>query len=507
MLESFIEAAGSLLTLETALSILIGSFVGLVVGALPGLGAVVAVVLLLPLSFQFGAGPGVILLVSAYTSAEYGGSISSVLLRIPGTPAAVVTMLDGVPLRRKEGSQKALSLTLIASTIGGLFGAVVLTVLSVPLASVALRFSDPEFFLLGLVGLFAVTALAGKSKARTGIGVVLGLLLGTVGVDAATGVQRFTFGQTGLYEGLDMITVVVGLFAVTEVFAMARGTDDGLLAESTSAAALVGKRASFSEVVRLWKPLAVGSTIGSTVGVFPGMGAGPAAWLSYAAARSASRRYDEFGHGNPEGVVAPEAANNAAVGGAMVPVLAFGIPGSASMAVVMGALIVKGIVPGPRTFTENPVLVYSIFLGFGAAVVGMYLCGRLLTPLIARLIRVPRHYLVPIITVTSLMGVYSATTQVLPIWIMLGVAVAALWFREASISLPGVVLGFVLSPIIEESLRRSLSLSDGDFMIFLTRPYSIGIIVVTSLAGLILWAVQKKVRSAEAKLVSSSTMS
>lgn len=469
---------GALLSLQSLGAILFGTMVGLVIGTLPGLGATVAVVLLLPLTYSMSPLASILMLIAAYQGSEYGGSISSIILGIPGTPAAVATVIDGNAMARKDLAGKALGYSLAASTLGGLLGGLVLIFLAVPLAKLAVRFSDPEFFLIGVAGLIAVGALSSRNAVKSALSVLLGLMVGTIGLDAFMGIPRFTFGRLELLEGVGMIALLTGLFAFSEIFAI---ISLELNKRFSSGSARLKTGLTWAEMRSIARPALLGSAIGSIVGLFPGMGAGPASWFAYIQAKRMSRRPQEFGKGSPEGIAAPEAANNATVGGALVPLLALGIPGSPSTAIILGAFIIHGIQPGPNLFAASPDLVMGLFYGFLLATVAMYVAGRLVTNLFARALTISNSYLVPMVLILSIIGIFASHGLFFDLWLALGVGVLAFFLRRLDYSLPSFILAFILSPIIEESLRRTMLLSGGELTIFVTRPYSLAILVLIAL--------------------------
>lgn len=479
-------------------AIVFGTMAGLIIGALPGLGATIAVVLLLPLTYSMTPLASVLMLLAAYQGAEYGGSISSIILGIPGTPASVVTVIDGNAMARRDMAGKALGYSLAASTLGGIIGGIVLVFLAVPLARLAVRFADPEFFLIGIAGLIAVGALGTGSFIKSLISVLLGLLIGTIGMDGFTGVPRFSFGTLELLEGVGMIALMTGLFAFTEIFSIISNEINKRFASSTTR---LSTGLTWSEMRRIAPASLRGSVIGSIVGIFPGMGAGPASWFAYISAKRSSRHPEEFGHGSPEGIAAPEAANNATVGGAMVPLLALGIPGSPSTAIILGAFIIHGIQPGPNLFSANAELVKGLLYGFLLATVVMYVAGRLVTNVFARVLTVSNSYLIPVVLGLSIVGVYASHGLFFDLWLALGVGVLAYFLKRLDYSLPSFILAFILSPIIEASLRRSMLLSGDSLEIFVKRPYSLGILILIVLfIGASIWTRMRAGRAAKTKV-------
>lgn len=465
----------SLFTLTNILIILLGTMVGLFIGSLPGLGASVSIVLLLPLTFNLPPLAAILLLVSAYQAAEYGGSISSIILGVPGTPAAAATILDGNALSKKGSPGKALIYSLTASSIGGLFGGAVLLFFAEPIARFALQMSAPEFFLIGVLGLVAVASISSSDPMKSLISVLLGLMLGTVGIDMFAAVSRFTLGRPELMDGISIVALLVGMYAISEIFTMISKDLNGGYTPDTKG---LKTRLTFNEFKKIIKPTAIGSTIGSIIGVFPGMGAGSSSWFAYIAAKKASKNPESFGTGNPEGIVAPESANNATVGGALVPLLSLGIPGSPATAIIMGAFIVHGIRPGPNIFSSNTNLVYGIFFGFILATFAMYFLGRLITPLFSRILTVPIRILIPAVFILSIIGVYASDKMFFYLWFAIIIGIISFFLKGLNYSIPALFLAFVLSPIIEENLRRSLIISQGSYSVFFTRLYSIILLLI-----------------------------
>ena len=477
----------SLFTLTNLAYIFLGRFVGLLMGAIPGLGAIMAIVFLLPLTYNLEPVTAILLLLAAFQAAEYGGSISAIVLGIPGTPTAAATVLDGNALARSSSPGKALAYSLTASTIGGLAGGLVLLFLSVPFANFAIKLSASEFFLLGLLGMLAVPAVSSGKLVKSLIAAVLGLMTATIGMDMFTGSTRFTMGVPDLMEGIGIITLMVGLFAFPEIFQIIK---DDLYVKYVSNSKGLKTSISFKEFKSVSKSIGIGSTYGSILGILPGFGAVAASWFSYATVKKISKDPDSFGKGNPEGIAAPEAANNATVGGAMVPLLALGIPGSVGIAVIMGAFIIHGIQPGPLIFKNDSNLVYGIMFGFLLTTIAMFILGKALTPVFSRVLTVPNTVLVPIIALLSIVAIYAESGSSFNLWIALLIGLAGFFLKLLDYSLASFVIAFVLGPIIEENFIRALILSEGSYSIFFTRPMSLVILLII-LAVLIVPVVQK----------------
>ena len=458
-------------TWQALLVIPVGTIVGIIFGVLPGIGTSVSIALVLPFTFKLSPAMSLLLLAAVYLAGEYGGSISAILLGAPGTPAASATVLDGYALNRKGQPTKALAYSIFASTIGGFVGVLVLVFLSGPVAAAAISFGPPEFFALGIFGLTAVASLSGGSVVRGGISVAFGLLLSTIGIDVFTGYPRFAFGKPVLFNGIPLLPVLIGLFAISEVFRLV-GEEWG--AKKRYDVARLGQRIwlSWREFRRVSLPIALGSVIGSFIGIFPGLGAGPASWIAYTQARNVSKRPETFGEGNPEGIAAPESANNAAVGGALIPLLTLGIPGSPATAVMLGALIIQGVQPGPDIFAKHPDVIYGLFVGLLIATVVLGLFALMFTKLFAQVVRVPIGVLAPMIMFVALTGAFVLRGLLSDVWFTLMFGVIGYAMRKFDFSLPAGVLGFILGPMIERNLRRTLLISNGDYAPFVTHPIS-----------------------------------
>lgn len=474
-MESLAQDLLNLFTVTNMLCILLGTVVGMVFGALPGLGTVIAVALLLPVTFTLPPLAGILMLLATYQAGEYGGSISAILLGVPGTPQAAATVIDGHPMAMNESPGKALSFSLLSSSIGGIFGGLVLIFVSVPLARFALNFGSPEYFLLGVIGLMAVGLLSGRDKVKSMISVVLGLMAGTVGVDTLTGVNRATFNQPELMDGINLVAFLVGMFAISELFIM---ISKGLNIRYATDYDRLKTGLSAKEVKSIAKPTAIGSLIGAGTGILPGIGGGASCWFAYAVVSKMSKTPEAFGKGSAEGIAAPESSNNASAGGALVPFMALGIPGSAAVAIIMGAFIMHGIQPGPNVFTAERDLVYGIFYGFILTTVAMYLIGRLLTPVFARVLVIPNSFLVATVLVLCLIGIYASKSAFFDLWLALGIGVVFYILKRLQYSVSSVIIAYVLAPIIEENFRRSLTLSNGNYEVFVSSPYSIALVIM-----------------------------
>ena len=446
-----------------------GVLLGTFIGVLPGIGPLAAVAMLLPVSFHLPPAAALVLLAGVYYGAEYGGSTAAILLNIPGTPSSAVTALDGYPMARQGRAGVALVLTAVASFAGGIAGVVVIALLSPALAGFALRFGPAEYFAVMVLGLVAATIVGGTGVVRGLAMVCLGLLLGTVGVDISSGVTRFTGGIPELRDGIGLVVVAMGLFGVAEVIASARG---GTLSHATQPLGWRKLLPGAADWRRFPGPALRGAGVGAFFGTLPGTGQTVASFIGYALEKRLSRHRDEFGKGAVEGVVVPEAANNAAAQTAFIPTLTLGIPGSTTMALMLGALMIHGITPGPRLIADHPGLFWGLVVSFVFGNLFLLVLNIPLVGLWARLLRVPHGFLYPLVIVLLCVGVYSLRLSLFDVWLTLGFGVLGYAMRLWRFEPAPLLIGFVLGPMMEEYFRRAMLLSRGDPMVFLQRPGS-----------------------------------
>ncbi|WP_439120074.1 tripartite tricarboxylate transporter permease [Marivita sp.] len=460
----------------------VGVFLGTFIGVLPGVGPLAAVAMLLPVSFYLPPETALVMLAGVYYGAEYGGSIASILLNIPGTPSASVTCLDGYPMARDGRAGVALFSTAIASFFGAIFGVVVMVLLSPALAEFALLFGPAEYFAVMVLGLVAASVVSTSGALRGVMMVCLGILLGTVGVDINSGETRFVVGMPELRDGVSLVVVAMGLFGISEVMVSARGATRSYATERISMSKFLPTRA---EWLRSVGPAIRGSAVGSFFGTLPGTGQTVASFVGYALEKRISPRGDKFGTGQIEGVVVPEAANNAAAQTAFIPTLTLGIPGSTTMALMLGALMIHGITPGPRLISEHPELFWGLIVSFLFGNLFLLILNIPLIGLWVRLLRVPHYYLYPTVVVLICVGVYSIDNSIFDIWMTLAFGVLGYVLRLFRFEPAPLLIGFVLGPMMEEFFRRAMLLSRGDPTVFLERPGSaalLGIALVLLLA-------------------------
>ena len=450
-----------------------GCFIGTLIGALPGLGPANGVAILIPLSFSLGldANSALILLTAVYAGAMYGGRISSILLNIPGDGPALMTTLDGYPMARQGRAAEALLLSAVASFIGAFISLIGLVFFAPMLAGVALRFGPPEYVALYGLTFAALGGVTGKSTAKTLIAIALGLLIATVGIDRTSGVPRYTFGVLELYDGVDYLIALVGLFAIAELLLFSE-TDERRQAKPIARNRL---RIDFRELFSTLPSALRASLIGFAAGVLPGAGASLGSFMSYTIEKRISGRRGRFGTGDPKGVVAPEAGNNAAANGALLPMLTLGVPGSGTTAVLLALLVSLNITPGPLIFQQNGELVFTVI---GALAIGNLILFLMNVPMVgvfARILAIPPHHLMPVVGLIAMLGTYALSHSITDVYLTIAFGVAGYFLRRLEIPLVPVIVAMLLGPELEVALHHSLALSNGDWMILLDSPLAISL--------------------------------
>lgn len=470
--------------------IIAGNVLGILFGVIPGLTATMGMAIFLPMTFPMSEVNGMLFLIGIFVGACYAGSIPAILVNIPGTPSAIATGFDGYRMAQKGEAGRAIGYSTLSSALGGLFGVLILVFAAPVLASLALKFGAHEYTGIALLGISIVSYISFGSTLKGLIGGIIGLLLASIGQDVITGYPRFAFGSKDLEAGLEMIPVMVGFFGVTEVLIK--------MEQTTEAKVVVAKirkvLPSLSRLVRMSPMMAVSSLIGTFIGAVPAAGGAIASMAAYGIQKRFSKRSREYGTGIAEGVVAAEAANNAAVGGALVPMLSLGIPGDPQTAILIGALMIHGLAPGPMLFTTRPDLVSTIYLGNVVSVGIFTIIGLAGARYFAHLIRVPRHYLLPAIMIFCIIGSFAIRNTVFDIWVLLACGLFGYLLLKIGIMPAPIILGFVLGPILEDNFRRALIISHGDWSTFFTRPISLILLLLNLmiLIGPYLMAVGKR---------------
>ena len=469
-----------LMTPANGAALVVGLVVGMLVAVLPGLTLVMGVVLALPFTYGMGVTPAIVLLTAMYLSGTYGGAFTSILFRIPGEPLDVPLLWDGYSMARQGQPALALGWTLLGALWGGLITAVSAVALAVPFAKFALRFDAPEYFTIVLFGLSGVTALGGNSLPKALISLCVGLLLATVGVDDTYGADRFTFGVPILKDGIEYLTVMVGAYGLGEVLAR---MEQGFVTPPMQADGKVETRLPrWKEVWRLRPSIARSSLIGVLCGIVPGAGATVGSFVAYGAEAQYGKRRDQLGTGIPEGIIAPQVASTATVGGHMVPLLALGIPGSGATAVILGAFLLHGVQPGPQIFQTEAAMVYTIFASMFAAVIGMCLLGYFAIKPLIRVLELPESVTSAFVALFCFVGAYSARNSLTDLWMIVIFGVIGYLFERYRFPIAPMVLGAILGPIAETAFMTSMISYKNDWTVFFTRPISGVVMAMTILA-------------------------
>ena len=465
------------LTPENLFLCAIGVIAGTLVGALPGIGPAGATAILLPATFKLGPVGALIMLAGIYYGTQYGGTITSVLMKIPGESSSVVTMFDGNPLARQGKAGLALGLAAIGSFVGGTLSILGLMLFGPPLANLALMLGPAEYFSLMILALSLVSAFTGASLIRALISMVLGLLIALVGQDVMTGSPRLTFGMTGLLDGIEFLPVGVGLFGLCEIIqSFQKKRDYEIIKTNISFFNVLPTLRELRETIG---SMLRGSTIGFFVGLFPGAGPTVSSFLAYGVEQRISKHPEKFGHGALQGVAAPESSNNAATGGQMVPMLSLGLPSSPTTAILLASLIMFGLKPGPTLFNDAPDVVWGLMASMYIGNVMLVIINLACIPLIVMMMDRVKNYMALIILLLSVIGVYGYRNDVLDVWIMLAFALIGLGLRELKIPETPAILGLLLGGPAESSLRQALVISDGSLSIFVTRPISATFLCLT----------------------------
>ena len=481
-MEFFSEGIVAALHPSTLLFTTAGVVLGLVISAMPGLTVSMAVVLLLPFTFYLESGPSLGLMLGVFVGGMAGGAISAILINIPGNPASVITNVDGYPMTRKGRADLALGIAFLSSVLGGLFGLLFLMLVAPQLAEFALLFGAPEQAMLVLLGLTLVAGFSEGALIRGLVSAGIGLAVATVGLDPISGSPRYTFDTVIFQQGISFIPVMIGMFAIpVAIRCLGRNSADTPAVANLAVHPLVGIVEAIGKLKILIGCIVRSSAIGAIIGAIPGTGSAIAATLGYQyAERFSKNRETPFGEGHPEGVSAPEAANSALTGGALIPMLILGIPGDPVTAVMLGALIIQGLTPGPLLFQNSPEVVYGLFGSYGVALVVLLAVAFVGIPFFVRAVRIPVRILMPMIVLLCVIGSYALKNSVLDVWIMLFFGILAFFMQKWNYPILPLLLALILGPILEEQFRMSLVIGLGDPFIFFKKPISLAFILLTA---------------------------
>ncbi len=477
MIEGILIGLTTALTFQNILMVMVGCFFGTIIGMLPGLGPMTAIALMIPITYGFDPATGLILMAGVYYGAVFGGSTSSILLNAPGVPGTVATSFDGYPMAQQGKAGKALAIAFMAPS----------------LSKVSLSFRSPDYFALMILGLTAIAAFSSKGQfLKAMMMVVLGLMLASVGQDSLSDITRFTFNNMNLTDGISFVLVVMATFAMSEALTIIlKRNDPTSAAKQVSLTELGSIKINKEERTKMYKTIPRSSAIGFLIGVLPGAGATIASFLAYGMERNvvSDEEKEKFGKGSVNGLSAPETANNAACSGSFVPMLTLGIPGSGTTAVMLGALLGFGVQPGPRLYMTNPEIFWSIIMSMYIGMVILLILNLPLIPYIARILAVPKNYLIPLILFFSVTGIYVMSFNNFDIYLMIGIAVVATFLRLYDFPMPPLILAFVLGGLMEENLRRSLLLSNGSWEFLWDRTLTACILATTIL--IVVWHIYK----------------
>ena len=494
MLENFLPALQIFFTFENILVVAIGLFVGITIGAIPGLNVPMTVALMLPITFQMAPVTGISLLMGVYKGGTYGGSISAILINTPGAPAAAVTCLDGYPMAKQGKAGKALRAAIYGSVIGEFVSDLVLITIASQVAMIALKFGPAEKFALVFFALSTIGVVSSQHKLKGIAAGLTGILFYTMGLDPISGSSRFTFGVTNLLGGIPFLPLLIGLFAVSEFFIQ---IERRVSAQGNEAVAPVSKKREDNYVS--WKEFKANivtiirsTLIGIGIGALPGSGSAISAFVSYGAAKNASKHPEQFGKGSLEGVFAAETGNNAVTGGALIPLLTLGIPGDAITAIMLGVFLVHGLVPGPDLFIKSGAVIYAVFIGLMVANILHFFIASLGLKVFIKLLSISRAVLFSVVIIICVAGAFTANSNIFDVYVMIFFGLLGYVMKKFNFPVAPLLMGYILGSLLETSLVQTLILSDGSILPFFTRPISLFFIILTAL--FIIWSsfIQKR---------------
>lgn len=478
MLADIVSGLVAILNPASVAAIAFGVTCGLVFGAIPGISGIMAISILLPLTFYVNPLVGIPMLLGIYKASMYGGSITAILLNTPGAPPAICTTMDGFPLTKQGKAGKALNATLIAAVFGDAFSNILLICIAAPLSYLTLKIGPTEQFCLILLALTVVGSISGSSIIKGIICAGIGILLSTVGVSGSTGAMRFTFNNEYLMSGIALIPMVIGLLCLPEVIHQAGMGIHKIINQKFDLSG-ENSRITWGEIKSSLPVLLRSSIIGSIIGTLPGLGASPAAFMAYSEAQRTSKHPEEFGRGSLEGVMAPDAATSAVTGSAMIPLLTLGIPGDDVTAVLMGAFLIQGLTPGPNIFFENTTVVYGIFGSLIVCDILLYFIAKLGFKTWIRISSLPKHIIFSVVTIFAFAGTYSINQSLFDILCLISFGILGYGMRCFRFPAGPMIIGFILGPLLESAFDQTMTLSDGSFMIFIQRPFAAILLLAT----------------------------
>ncbi|WP_252311144.1 tripartite tricarboxylate transporter permease [Sinobaca sp. H24] len=482
------------LSVEGILFVLLGVMAGTFIGMMPGLGPISAIAIMIPLTYSMDPTIALVLMAGVYYGAVFGGSTSSILLNAPGIAGTVATSFDGYPMAQKGQAGKALAIAAIASFTGGTVSVVLLMLFAPILSSVAIVFGPPEYFALMILGLTAISSLSDGSTVKALIAAVIGIMAVTIGIDSQTGTARFTFNNPNLLEGIDFLVVALGLFALAEICNLIINRKDKLKGNENIGSLKLSK----SDYKEMAGPMTRQSFLGFILGVLPGAGATIASFIGYITEKKIAKNPEEWGKGAVKGIAAPETANNAATSGAFVPLLSLGIPGSGTTAVLLGALLVLDVQPGPLLITDRPELFWGVIISMYVGNIFLLVLNLPLIPYIAKVLAIPRPLLISLVIMFSMIGVYSISFNTFDLYMLLAFGVLGYFMRLFSFPAAPLILAFILGGMMENSFRQSMTIANNDLSIFFTRPIAVSLLAVAMLAFAVpIWQAVRSRRKAK----------
>ena len=465
---------------------------GIIIGAIPGLTVTLGIILLMPLTYGLDPVTAIVSLLAIYVGGVYGGSISAILINTPGTNSALATTLDGYPLAQKGKANRALSTSLYASVIGGFVSGIILLIAAPPIARVALRFRSPEYFSLAIFGMTVIAGVSGKNITKGLIAAAVGMFISFLGLESLSGTFRYTFGTMLLFAGVGLLPALIGLIALTQVIIKTVQVKTMEGAEEETASMSHDPAITRWELLKIMPTIIKSSLMSSVIGAMPGAGGGVAQFVCYNEARRSSKNPKEYGTGSIEGIAAAESSNNAVVGSAMIPLITLGIPGDGVTAILLGAFILHGLVPGPRLFTDQAVITYSIIIGFLISNVILLILGKLVTQRVSKVINLPYGFLGMNIVLFCFAGAFASSGNINEMLLIVPLAIVAYGMYILGFSVIPAMLGLILGPIIELNFTRSMIVSGGDLLIFFKEPISLSILILAVLFTILVLRMNKR---------------
>lgn len=504
-METIILSALELLfTFENLLFINIGMFIGILFGAIPGMNGNLAITVLLPFTFTLDPVPALLMLTAIFFGANFGGSISAILINTPGTNAAAATLIDGYPMNSIKGKPRtALDTALVSSAFGGIVSAICLLFFVPQISKVAMNFGAPEYLILSIFGLSIIASVSGKSLVKGLMSGCIGVLISTVGVDKISGTTRFLFGNSMLYNGLQLMAIILGVYAICQLIMRVAPHGDSATASDLGKQA-ADDRLTKKDIKNIFPTMVKSSFIGAFIGAMPGTGGAIASFVAYNEAKRKAKPGEDFGSGEIKGIAAPEAANNGATAAALIPLLTLGIPGDAVAATLLGAFTMQGLVAGPRLLTENGPVMYAILIGCLVSQIFILIQGKYLMPLFVKITHVPQDLLTAILFAMCATGAYAIANSIINVYVMLVSGVVAYLMTKVDFPPVPIVIGVVLGPLFESNLRNTLTLSKGSWSIFITRPISVVLLILATILIVIVQRSSKKIEKEEAEIIAKN---